>query len=276
MDRPGLPIAIVGPTAVVVSLAAGALFGSPLVAAARSWIAGEPVHLETISVRGAARLTLSEIAESTGLSPGAALDSIDPREIEQQLSAHPWITEANAVRLPTGRLLLRVTERIPRAVVAVSDDGKRFAVDASGTPFALAETRDLSTLPKLIASGNIEKDEPDARLARAIELAYRLPEFDLPLPSQLFIAAEADPDGFALRLPNLTPRVVVGRSDFDSRIAKLARLLEAGPAELARSESLDLRFADQAVLRGTSSSQGTAQAAAARGRASPSRARPAG
>jgi cell division septal protein FtsQ len=234
------------------------------------------VQLETISVRGAERLTLSEIAESTGLSPGAALDSIDPREIEQQLSAHPWITEANAVRLPTGRLLLRVTERIPRAVVAVSDGGKSFAVDASGTPFALAETQDLSTLPKLIASGDIEKDESDARLARAIELAYRLPEFDLPLPSQLFISAEADPDGFALRLPNLTPRVVVGRSDFDSRIAKLARLLEASPAELARSESLDLRFADQAVLRGTSSSQGTAQAAVARGRASPSRARPAG
>jgi cell division protein FtsQ len=259
-----------------VSLAAGVLFGNPLVAAARSWIAGEPAQLKTISVRGAERLSLSEIAESTGVLPGAALDSIDPREIERRLSAHPWIAEASAVRLPTGRLLLRVTERIARAVVEVAEEGKSFAVDASGTPFALAESRDLSTLPKLIPSGKIETDEPDELLARAIVLAYRLPEFDLPMPSELIIAADADPDGFTLRLPNLNPRVVVGSSNFDERLAKLARLLEADSADLARAEFVDLRFAEQAVLRGTSPSQGAVQATVTRGRASPSEARPAG
>jgi hypothetical protein len=128
----------------------------------------------------------------------------------------------------------------------------------------------------LISSGDIEKDEPDARLARGIALAYRLAEFDLPMPSELFIPADRDTIGFALRLPNLTPRVVVGRTDFDARLAKLARLLEADLFDVTRSETLDLRFADQAVLRGTSPSQGATQAAAARGRASPSKARPAG
>jgi cell division protein FtsQ len=274
--RPRAPIAIAAPVALLVSVAAGALFGSPFVAAARSWIAGEPVLLEAISIRGADRLTLPEIAESTGLSPGATLDSIDSREIEQQLSAHPWIADASAVRLPTGRLLLRVTERVPRAVVTVAKEGKSFAVDASGTPFALAETRDLSTLPKLILSGDIVKNEPDARLARAVALAYRLPEFNLPIPSELIIAPESDPDGITLRIPNLNPRVVVGHDDFDARLAKLARLLEANPAEVARAAFLDLRFADQAVLRGTSPPQGATQAAAARGRASSSKARPAG
>ena len=264
------------PAAVVVSLAVGALFGSPLVAAARSWIAGEPVLLETISVRGSDRLPLSEVAQATGLSPGAALDSVDPRDIERQLTAHPWITEATALRLPTGRLLLRVIERVPHAVVSIAKGGDPFAVDESGTPFALAEKRDLSTLPRLIATGTFEKDQPDARLARAISLANRMPAFDLPMPLELFIAAENDPEGFTMRLPNLNPRVVVGRSDFDTRLAKLARLLEANPAEVASAEQLDLRFADQAVLRGTSPSQGAAQAAATRGRASTSKSRPAG
>jgi cell division septal protein FtsQ len=276
LERPRAPIAFIVPAVVVVSLAAGVLFGNPLVAAARSWIAGEPVLLKTIAVRGAERLTLPEIAEATGLAPGAALNSLDLREIERKLSEHPWIAEASAVRLPTGRLLLGVTERIPRAVVAVANQETRFAVDASGTPFALVETRDLSALPLLISSGDIEKDEPDARLARGIALAYRLAEFDLPMPSELFIPADRDTIGFALRLPNLTPRVVVGRTDFDARLAKLARLLEADLFDVTRSETLDLRFADQAVLRGTSPSQGATQAAAARGRASPSKARPAG
>ena len=131
-------------------------------------------------------------------------------------------------------------------------------------------------MPLLISSGEIKTGEPDARLARAIALAYSLPEFDLPMPSELSIPADHDAVGFALRLPNLTPRIVMGRADFDARLAKLVRLLEADLPEVMRSESLDLRFADQAVLRGTSPSQRATQAAAARGRASPSKARPTG
>ena len=79
----------------------------------------------------------------------------------------------------------------------------------------------------MIPSGAVERDTADERLARAIELAYRFPDFNLPFPSELFISDEADPTGFAFRLPNLKPRVVLGRNHFDARLASLARLLES-------------------------------------------------
>ncbi len=274
--RPHPPLYAVVPAAVVASLTIGALFGSPLVATARSWIAGETVRLEAISVRGAEHLSLAEIAESTGLPPGAEWASVDPRKIEASLIEHPWIANASAVRLPTGRLLVHVTEHIPRALVALGKPAQDFAVNVQGAPFAPAGNRVPSGLPRLIPSGAVERDIADERLARAIELAYRLPEFDLPLPSELFISDEADPTGFAFRLPGLKPRIVLGHSHFDARLTSLARLLETGLEEVEDAETLDLRFADQAVLRGASLPKGAEQAATARGHATSSRARPTG
>ena len=270
------PLSIVVPSAVVVSLAVGALFGSPLVATARSWIGGETVRLEAISVRGAEHLSVAEIAQSTGLPPGVEWASIDPREVEASLIEHAWIADASAVRLPTGRLLVHVTEHVARALVALGRPAQDFAVDPHGMPFAPADEQVPSGLPRLIPSGAVERDIADEQLARAIELAYRLPEFDLPLPSELFISDEADPTGFALRLPSLKPRIVLGRDHFDERLASLARLLEAELEEIEGSETLDLRFADQAVLRGAPSPKGAKQAATARGRAASSKARPTG
>jgi len=211
--RPHPPLSVVVPAAVVASITIGAFFGSPLVATARSWIGGETVRLEAISVRGAEHLSLAEIAESTGLPPGAEWASIDPRKIEASLVEHPWIAAASAVRLPTGRLLVHVTEQIPRALVAIGKPAQDFAVNPQGMPFAPADKQVSSGLPRLIPSNGVERDIEDESLARAIELAYRLPEFNQPLPSELFISDGADPTGFAFRLPNLKPRI----SHFDSR-----------------------------------------------------------
>jgi hypothetical protein len=274
MDRHPPRIALVGAAAISVLL--GVLLGESLFAAARGWLAGEPARLQSVSIRGAQRVSLRDVAEATGVEPGARLTEIDVFSIEQNLAKHLWISNASALRLPTGRLLISVTERIARAVVAVSGEEGSFAVDATGTPFAPLEPGDLAMLPRLTASEDAVKDSADETLAFAIELAYRLPEFDLPLPSELFIAAGSDPVGFSLRLPDLEPRVVLGRDDFESRLAALARLLEAGLPQLTSSDSLDLRFADQAVLRGSPAPQGPAQAAAARGDATSSNARPTG
>ncbi len=270
------PLSVVAPAAVVASLTIGALFGSPLVATARSWIGGEAVRLEVISVRGAEHLNLTEIAESTGLPPGAEWASIDPRKVEASLIEHPWIADASAVRLPTGRLLIHITEQIPRALVALAKPAQDFAVNLQGMPFAPADNRVPTGLPLLIPSGAVERGSANERLARAIELAYRLPDFNLPLPSELFISDEADPAGIAFRLPNLKPRIVLGHNHFDARLASLSRLLETELEEVEDSETLDLRFADQAVLRGASPQKRAKQATAERGHATSSRARPTG
>jgi hypothetical protein len=274
--RPLPSLSIVVPAAVVASLAIGAFFGNPLVATARSWIGGETARLEAISVRGAEHLSLVEIAEATGLPPGAELASIDPREVEAKLIEHPWIASASAVRLPTGRLLVHVTEHVALAVVTLGKPAQDFAVNLQGMPFAPADDPVSLGLPRLFPSEAVERDTPDERLERAVALAFRLLDFGLPLPTQLFISDKADPTGFALRLPQLRPLIVLGRDDLDTRLANLRVLLETKLEDFAVSEKLDLRFAGQAVLRGAPPAKRAKQAAAARGHATSSKARPTG
>ncbi len=103
-------------------------------------------------------------------------------------------------------------------------------------------------------SSPIAIGEPNPELAAAVELAGQLGAAGLPRPLEIDVAAADDPTGFALRLADFAPLVVLGRDDLALRLQALARVLETAPPEAAGADTLDLRFADQVVLRGTPSS----------------------
>ncbi len=201
------------------------------------------------------------------------LASIDSARIAERVRKHAWIAEARALRLPTGRLLIAVAERRPAALLAGPEPR---AVDRSGAPFSLACGEAYDELPRLVAADAVPDGEPDVRLAAAIGLAERLPALGLPVPTEVAVAASGDPQGFVLRLPGVSPRVVLGWEDLEDKLEKLARVLEAAPPELASASRLDLRFQDQIVLDHTPPPGGAAQAAAARGGATSSNERPSG
>jgi len=270
MPTPRLSLMV--PIAIVASLIVGASFGSPLLTATRSWITGEPIRLTTISVIGASRLSLTEIGHATALPKGVLISEIEPHEVEIRLRAHPWISDAAVVQLPASRLLIGITERVARAVVVApiplerkgsqqSDEPEWRVVSATGLPFARAGASDIESLPQLVTRSAPSSAEPNEALATAIEFAARFDAFDLPTPSLVVIDEGGGSEGWVVRLPSLTPRVLLGRENLDERLTALAELLGTRRAELAEAESIDLRFAEQAVLRRTSSPKGTAQAA---------------
>ena len=231
---------------------------------------GGDAQLDSISVRGASHLAVAEVAAATGVSRSAALSSLELASVEKRLEDHAWIAEARALRLPTGTLLVDVKETVPVAVVAAGSPAQTFLVDASGTPFAAAEERHDEALPRIVTAGAVAPLEPNEDIARAVQLARELHRFGLAQPVLISIAAEDDRRGFTLRLAGLRARIVLGREDLDSKLRELARLLAADVPEIGDATELDLRFADQAVLRNEPPPEGAAQAAVARGRAAPS------
>jgi cell division protein FtsQ len=256
-----------------VSIGAGALLGSPLLSAAH-WLPGQAGRVDAIHVSGAEHLRPEQIAAATGVAPGAALASIDPGEIEARLAQVPWIARARAVRLPGGPLVVGVEERVPVAVLRAGQSSA--LVDRTGTAFAPIEGEAPANLLRLLAAGGIELGEADPRLAAALELDAALRERGLARPAEVRVAAADDPDGLSLRLPGLDARIVLGWDEPDARLDALAQLLAAGAPELADAVSLDLRFADRAVLRHEPSRNGAAKAADSRGGAAPSGPRPPG
>jgi len=263
-----------GPSAVALvlaaSFAAGLGGGSSVAEAAASWLAGQAPRLEAIAVRGAGQLSSAEVAAATGVPRGVDLRRVDAEAVAAQLARHPWIASARAVELPAGRLLVDVVERIAVATVSAPNSEQAFAVDANGTPFAPAGSGATRELPHLVQSAPVAIGEPDPALAEAVDLAGRLAALGLPRPLEIGVSVQDDPAGFWLRLAGFAPRIILGRDDLDARLGALARVLEAGSPEAAQAAALDLRFADQGVLRGMPSGKEAAVATGPRTRAAAS------
>jgi cell division septal protein FtsQ len=249
------------------SLAAGAFTASYALAHAR---------VDGISVRGAARVPVAVIAAASGVERGAALAGVDPAQVAARVAQHPWVAEARALRLPSGRLLLGVTERTPAALVAVPPDGALWAVDAAGVAFAPAAGAELPALPRLVAAAAVEPGQADPDLVTGVALARALPRFRLPPGTEVHLAAPGDADGFSLQLPDLAAQVVLGREEPESRLDELVRLLGSHLPEVEHASRVDLRFRGQAVLDGDPPPAGAAQAAAPRGGEAPRKTRSAG
>jgi hypothetical protein len=187
-----------------------------------------------------------------------------------RLAEHDWIAAARTLRLPTGTLVVSVAERRPAGRVMDAASDRIHLVDATGTPFALADGGQGEGLPLVRLAGAIVPREANATVARALRLAESLSRFGLPDPREIRISAEGDPAGFTLALSGVMPRVILGWEDLEPKLRELARVLAAELPEFASASELDLRFAGQGILRNDPLPEGAEQAAVARGYAPPS------
>jgi cell division septal protein FtsQ len=236
------------------SVALGTLVGSASFSAS---------PIESIHVKGTARLAPAAVAAASGINRGATGSELDDVAIAERIADQPWIAEARVLTLPTGRLLVSVTERVAVATAHVGDEAPYF-VDASGTLFA-AVGDEAPVLPRLIPATPVAAGEPEPALADAIALALDFEDRGLGRPVEIVLGDESAPTAYAVRLPELGAQILLSRESLDSRLDELSNLLEAGVAELETSTHIDLRFADQAVLRSDPLPEEAGQAAATRG-----------
>jgi cell division septal protein FtsQ len=242
------------------------LAGALLAGALGGWLWGDDAvmalgaqDVATIAVRGARRMSVADVATATGLAPGTRLRDVSASDVAAQLESHAWIASAEAVRLPTGAVVVEIQERTPLAAIALGTPPTPYAVDASGAPFSAVDAKTLTGLPRLRSATPVAAREPNPQLAEAVRLAYRLPALGLALPDEVSVSAETDPEGFALHFASLSPRFVLGRDALDDRIEQLARLLARRPDTVLEAASVDLRFADQVVLRNAPPPEGAAK-----------------
>jgi len=239
----------------------------PLLAKARhDWLA-----LRHVAVAGAGRIGSEEIARSTGLPLGVSLLDVDAAAAEARLRAHPWIREAHVMRLPPSTVVVSVALREPVALVEGDEPGHARLVDAAGLAFAEAEERDFASLPMLVPEVLEGPDGQAAHLALGAEAAQAVARSGLARTVQILLPAPGDPEGLRLRVGATPAPVVLGTGGLDQKLAHLARLLAEGLPEVQTAAAIDLRFADQAVLRSPPPPDGAAKSAAAPGGAGPPR-----
>lgn len=92
--------------------------------------------IETIELRGAKRLSESELLAAIPVRVGDNVFTADLDEVAERLRAQPWIASVETRRELPHRLVIDVREYEPAALVAL---GELYLVDASGHPFKRAD-----------------------------------------------------------------------------------------------------------------------------------------
>jgi hypothetical protein len=225
-------------------------------------------RVETIAVQGNAHLSFEDVAEATGVAPDGPMAEVDIHDVVARLESEGWIRAAQVLVLPPSTLLVRVEERVPSAIlmdgtnrVLGKDDAQSGAgrlVDATGMPFAPLRGRRAvlgeAGLPRIVGGRSLASGEVHPTLVTALALLERFRATSGALGgtpdgvARVHLPGDGD-EGWVLEVPDRTLRVVLGRDHLLERFDRLSALLRAQLPALDQPVRIDLRFADQAVLR---------------------------
>ena len=214
--------------------------------------------LEEIAVQGARTLSPEHIAARAAVRPGQPLSSIEPERVRAALTGEPWIASARVLRLPSGVLLVGVVEREAVARWRVEGRDGTELIDRRGERFAGRPDprRPLPLVQGADARTTRIGEETRAlldELMRHRGLATRAESVTIHLPDESSETELGEPRddaaGYVIQIGETGPRALLGRRRLRQRVARLAALLESEEPTLAGARWIDLRYADQAVLR---------------------------
>ena len=197
-----------------------------------------------LEIEGALRLDAAELAR-TALPPDADAPT-SPEEVARRLEAHPWIARVAAARIAPDAVVARIEEYVPVAVADALGETP-VLVSADGVPFADAVGTEWNALPRLVVAEPPARKRREPLLAQGVALARAVAEAGY-RSIELALDGE-DPNAVpALRVAGVPARIVLGAGDPGPKLALLASALASDPA-VRDAREIDLRFADQLVLR---------------------------
>ena len=97
---------------------------------------------------------VKSLLEKKGLNPiGKEIESIQSKQLEQELSKHPLIDQVECYKTPSGKLCVEVSQRIPILRV-FSNKGENYYIDNKGN---IMPTDIKCAAHLVVVTGNVEK-----------------------------------------------------------------------------------------------------------------------
>ena len=237
--------------AAVTGLAAGTFGWNQL----GSRVAPQHTAVAALELSGNQRVAPEALAVLAGIRPGTPLGAVDLEAVRERIASHPWIASARVTALPPRRLLVGVEERTPRALTRTAE-GMRF-VDGSGVAFAPAPA--AGGIPELrrtpspggLSDSEVALEAPDPDLVAGIQVLDGLAREGLPAPLHVEVGEDeaGSHPAFAWRRGETLQRVVLGEGELETKLARLARLVQADLRQAREAVQLDLRFRGRVILR---------------------------
>jgi cell division protein FtsQ len=220
-------------------------------------LAASPLFvLKEVTVEVSGRPSPGEIRSVSGIRPGTNLLSLDTEEVSQRLETHRWIQHATVVKRLPNRILIKVRERTPVAVVEIQGD--LYYIDREGTILDRIRPGEPLDFPVITGLGKDVRDARRWKGGRDVQQAISLISALRGIPA-LGSVSEIHLDrseGFSFVLEGFPCPVYVGWSGFSAKMSRFAGIFPSLASHSSSIERVDLRFSGQVVVRGGTGREG--------------------
>lgn len=233
----------VGAAACGLALSAGLWWGVPV--AWRSVKSNSYFTITRTELTGHRRLTRDEVLQWAAVPDGTSVWDARPPVVQAELQRHPWIERASVVREFPRRLVIRIRERTPVAIVSL--DNQLQYVDRAGKvlgPLRAEDSRDFPILTGLDSADS--KGFNTVALHRSLQLlrwCERLRCFDT--ISEIKVDRVRGLTVFPLNTP--VP-VRMGWGNWRDKLARSARVFAAWQGQPRRLAQVDVSFRNSAIV----------------------------
>jgi hypothetical protein len=213
-----------------------------------------------VLVRGHRRLAPDAVRRAAGIEPGVSVWDVDAGRAERLLAREPWVRSVRVTRQLPHRVIIRLREEEPVAVLALAADGppgptRRPSpppalhwIAASGRVVAPVGPDDPRDVPYVTGLAREDVDGQSPSAAEAIRAAVAL----LRAAAAFAAVSEIHIDRrLGLTLLPVRPAVPValGWDGFAEKLARLPEILARWAGREEEIVGLSLVFADEVVVR---------------------------
>jgi cell division protein FtsQ len=207
-------------------------------------------NIGDIEITGTDRLDPALLLRMTGLGPGVNLLALRPARVEQALTAHPWIAEAELTRRWPNRVHLSIQERKPVALVQV---GEIYYADRRGSlfkPLSPGDPHDFPIITGLQREQFVEgQGFPPVIFEKVLALIDLLKETPLPLTLSNISEIHVDRErGFTLYANGMKTAVHLGLADLPEKLQKFALVWPALRQQGSQVEYINLDYPQRVLL----------------------------
>jgi cell division protein FtsQ len=199
------------------------------------------------------RLPEADLHAALGIARGDSIWDVDPAAVETRLRARPWVRSASVHRELPDRVVVRVREYRPAAIVAVTDAQPGFFyVAANGRIFAPVGTTDGRDLPYITGLARADLDGREGFGPRGVHRALGLLRLVGRESGGIGPISEVHVDrdqGLTLLPVRPAIPIVLGWGDLPRKLDRLARVLPLWAGRASDVREISCIFDDDVIVR---------------------------
>jgi cell division protein FtsQ len=207
-------------------------------------------RVETIRVLGQQRVPKKEILALSDIRPGMSIFSVDLERVGRKIEDDPWIATARVERAFPREVTIRVTERIPKAIINLD---YLYYVDRSGKIFKLLERGDSLDFPVITGIDRQSLLHDPAGERRLLDEAIGLiDDIGKRTPFGLKDVAEVHVDQtgeITLYSAQGAVPIRMGWGNFSEKLARLERIYPQLGPRLSALKYIDLNVMDRIIVK---------------------------